>query len=90
MKFGSYEDAAAVRDALIACGLLRPQTGDPRRYLTYRRRSGPVLEMDDLGRAVAAARVSGELDDANADTSLASWLRTDLSRPRRVRRQKGA
>lgn len=66
-----------LRAALIAAGLLRPRSSDG---LSRLRVVGPRLEIDALGRAVAAARVSGELDYYDCGDCLDSWIRTNFSR----------
>ncbi len=66
----------AFRAALIASGLLRPRTSDG---LSRLRVVGPRLEIDAIGRAVAAARVAG-IDFRDCGDSLASWLATDFRR----------
>lgn len=66
-----------LRAALIAAGLLRPRSSDG---LSRLRVVGPRLEIDALGRAVAAARVAGDLDRDDCEDSFGSWLSTDLRR----------
>jgi len=76
-----------LRAALVEAGLLRPRGYPPRRHPRALPLAAPVLEMDDLGRAVAAARVSGEISERDdCDTCLASWLCTDFSRLTRAKK----
>jgi hypothetical protein len=69
-----------LRRALIDAGLLVPRAFPPRRHPRARALAEPVLELDDLGRRVAAARIADELGRDDCIDNLESWLDVDFSR----------
>lgn len=72
----------ALRAALIAAGLLRPRLPDG---LTRLRTPVARLEIDAVGRAVAAARVAGDLDYYDCADTFESWVETNFSRRLRMK-----
>ena len=76
---GGCVNPGLLRDALIAAGLLVPRGEHPRRH-PRARDVAPRLEIDDLGRRVAAARIADELGRGDCIDNLESWLSVDLGR----------
>ena len=81
---GGRINPAALRAALIAAGLLVPRGEHPRRH-PRARDVAPRLEIDALGRRVAAARVAGDLDYYDCGDTFESWVGTNFSRRLRMR-----
>ena len=81
---GGCVNPGLLRDALIAAGLLVPRGEHPRRH-PRARDVAPRLEIDALGRRVAAARVAGDLDYYDCGDGFESWVGTNFSRRLRTR-----